>query len=83
MANLDGLEEALISYIQSEVNPRADIDLHTDLLGGEVLDSIGILAVIGFVEDRYGLEIEAEDVSLESFRNVRAIRQLVADKLSE
>ncbi|MGZ8755169.1 MAG: acyl carrier protein [Acidimicrobiia bacterium] len=82
MANLDGLEEALVKYIMTEVNPKAKVDANTDLLAGEVLDSLGILAIIGFVEDRYGLEIEAEEVSLESFRTVAAIRQLVADKLS-
>lgn len=83
MGDLDGLEEALISYIQTEVNPRVKVDLDTDLLAGEVLDSLGILAVIGFVEDRYDLEIDAEDVSKDSFRTVSAIRQLVAAKLSE
>jgi len=82
LANLDGLEEALVKYIMTEVNPKANVDAHTDLLAGEVLDSLGILAIIGFVEDRYGLEIEAEEVSLDSFRSVAAIRQLVADKLS-
>jgi acyl carrier protein len=79
---LDGLEEALVKYIMTQVNPKAKVDANTDLLAGEVLDSLGILAIIGFVEDRYGLEIEPEEVSLESFRSVAAIRQLVADKLS-
>jgi acyl carrier protein len=82
MADLDGLEEALIKYIQTEVNPKAKVDAQTDLLAGEVLDSLGILAIIGFVEDRYGFDIEPEEVSLESFRTVSAIRQLVANKLS-
>jgi acyl carrier protein len=82
MADLDGLEEALIKYIHTEVNPKANVDIHTDLLAGEVLDSLGILAIIGFVEDRYGFDIEPEEVSLESFRTVSAIRQLVANKLS-
>jgi acyl carrier protein len=82
LANLDGLEDALVQYIMTDVNPKAHVDAHTDLLAGEVLDSLGILAIIGFVEDRYGLEIEPEEVSLDSFRSVAAIRQLVADKLS-
>lgn len=82
VADLEGLDEALIKYIRSDVNPKANVDVDTDLLAGEVLDSLGILAIIGFVEDRYGLEIEPEEVSLDSFRTITAIRQLVAEKLS-
>jgi acyl carrier protein len=83
MVNLEGFEDALLLYISTEVNPSATgLHAQTDLLAGEILDSLGILAIIGFVENRYGLEIEAEEVSLDSFRTVSAIRQLVAEKLS-
>lgn len=82
MPDLDDLDEALIKYIRAEVNPKANVDVDTDLLAGEVMDSLGILAIIGFVEDRYGIEIEPEEVSIDSFRTVMAIRQLVAEKLT-
>lgn len=82
MPNLDALEEELIAFIQTEVNPNVtQLGPDTDLLGGETLDSLGILAVIGYLEDRFGFEIEVEEVSLESFRTVATIRALVVDKL--
>lgn len=83
MSRAEGFEEALIEYIRSEVKPNIDrVDTSTDLVSGEGIDSLGMLAIVGFVEEWYGIEIEAEDVSVEHFRTVRTIRDFALGKLS-
>lgn len=36
---------------------------------------------MGFVENRFGFEVEPDDISLECFRTVAAIRDFVVSKL--
>jgi acyl carrier protein len=84
MSGLEGFEDALIEYIRTEVNPKVSrLDRQTDLFAREVVDSLGVLALVGFVENRFGFEVEPDDISLESFRTVAAIHDFVVQKLGD
>jgi acyl carrier protein len=57
------------------------LDEHTQLIEEEVLDSIAIFTTVTFLEQRFGIEIPADDVVLEHFETIGAIEQLVQREL--
>ena len=57
--------------------------LHDDdpLLGGNIVDSVGILKLITYVESEFEITIEDEDISPEHFQSIGCLSALVRSKL--
>jgi acyl carrier protein len=78
------LELAIKGFISEELAPDLDpSELGSDesLLDSGVLDSFGILSLLTFIQERYGVEIPAEDIEPENFETVAAIARTVAGYL--
>ena len=54
----------------------------TSFLESGIIDSTGILELIAFLEETYGLEIEDEDVIPENFDSLRNVVQFLKMKMS-
>jgi acyl carrier protein len=79
----DGVRPAITEYIKSEfVLDGSSVDLDTaNLLEEEVIDSLGIFTLVSFIEDRFGVTVEPEEVNLENFETVDAVTRLVESKM--
>ncbi len=66
------LAEDLLKMISTEValDPSVEIHLDTDLLLTGLVDSLGAVQVVAWIEDRLGIEIDLTDVVLENFQTV-------------
>ena len=64
--------EDLIKMITTEVSldPSAEIVGETDLLLTGLVDSMGVLVIVAWLEDRLGIEIDPIDVVLDHFQTV-------------
>jgi acyl carrier protein len=51
----------------------AEIKPDDDLLATAVIDSLGILQLVMFVEQRFAVQIPDEDVLVENFRSIAAL----------
>lgn len=51
-----------------------------DLLADGIIDSLGITELITFLERRYGITVEDDDVEAENFRSVDSIVAFVEQK---
>lgn len=58
-----------------------DLDSGTRLIEEDIIDSLGIFALVSFLMERFGINIEPEEVDLENFHTVDAIARLVEGKL--
>lgn len=56
------------------------LDDDTLLVEEEIIDSLGIFLLLGFIKERFGVEVDPEDVTMENFATVRAITTLVEKK---
>ena len=72
--------QTIRSYISEELAPGSEIDDDTSLITSEIIDSMGVLTLIGFLEEEFGVEINADDVDLTHFENVAGIARLVEDR---
>ncbi|WP_342078283.1 acyl carrier protein [Yoonia sp. SS1-5] len=66
----------LIAYLKNELNLEEDIDAETELFSSGMLDSVAMMNVIGFVEEKARIEVHPGDVTLENFDTVGRIVQL-------
>lgn len=65
--------EQLIRYLKDDLQANGDIDADTALFSSGELDSMAMVQLIGFIEDRSGMQVNAEDVTLENFDTVARI----------
>ena len=50
------------------------------LLDSGVVDSMGILEIVTFVEDEFSVELTDEEVLADNFENIQSIANLIAKK---
>ena len=60
-------------------NVQDDLKLRTS----GILDSIATVALVGFVEKRYGIEIEAHETGIGQFDSIVDVAALIERKLSQ
>ena len=44
-----------------------------DLLGSGMVDSLGVMSLVFFIEERFGVEVPPEDVTIDNFQTIDAI----------
>lgn len=57
-----------------------DITFETDILGEGILDSLAILNLVNWIEDRYGMEIADSDFDMENFRTIATIGAFIGQR---
>lgn len=79
---MSDIKQAVREQIISEFmdGQGADLTDETRLVEDEIIDSLGIFLMLGFIKERFGLEVDPEDVTLENFASVNAIVDLINGK---
>jgi acyl carrier protein len=77
------IRSRLRSFIATEIlleeNPSLVTD-ETHLVGG-VLDSLGLMQLVNFINEEFGVKFEDEEVTPENFRTVQDLERLVQEKI--
>ncbi len=70
---------ALTDYIQRELlhGRVADLKEDQDLLSAGIIDSLGILQLVAFMEKQLGIQVPDEDVIFENFQSIRTMAEYV------
>lgn len=79
------LKQMLTSLIREEfMENDTDTVLNGDLqlVQEGVIDSLGIFRLIGLLEQKLGLKVEAEDLVIENFETINSLKAFVGGKLS-
>ena len=83
-AGTPAVVDAIARYVaaSSLLHGRPDIDAATRLLGGGI-DSVGLMELLSFVEEEFGITLDYEDIDEENFATVGRLALLVRRKLDE
>jgi acyl carrier protein len=75
-------QAVLTQYIQKELakGRKVQIASEDDLLDQGIIDSLGILQLVAFIEDQFGFQVPDEDVVLENFQSVSALTLFLESK---
>lgn len=71
------MEEKIIKYIE-ELSSEAiegELESSEDLLGSGILDSLGMMKLIGFIEEEFEFKVLSEDMVIENFMTVDHITE--------
>jgi acyl carrier protein len=76
-------ENALADFIRNELLHGRKVVLteEADLLSAGIVDSLGILRLVAFIEDHFGVKVPDEDVVFENFQSIRAMGTYVSQRL--
>lgn len=69
------MNEKIITYIKNELTakPLEEIDSNDNLLESGILDSMGMMKLILFLEKQSKKRVPAEDMTLDNFKTVEKI----------
>ncbi len=77
------MHQQLIKYISEELISEEldeELDIHDDLLGGGIIDSLGMMKLVGFIESEFQLQIPPEDLIIENFMTINHITDYLKTK---
>lgn len=68
-------KEVLMNYVKEDIargsNPSLKED--DDLFNAGILDSLGILRMVAFIEEQFGIRVPDEDVVYENFNSIETL----------
>lgn len=69
----------LKEYILEELMKGSQdvLDENENLLAAGIIDSLGILRLVSFVEDKFGIEVPDNDVTIDNFQSIKSMSDYV------
>lgn len=71
------MEMEKLLAIMKEIRPDVDFEHETQLIDGKILDSFDIISIVSEVNDRFGVEINVDDLVPENFNSAAALMELI------
>ncbi len=80
---MEDIEKVVHGYILNEFLPGEDpreLTACTPLITGGILDSITTLKLVMFLEEHFGIMVEAHEAGVEHLDSIGQIARLIAEK---
>ena len=80
---MDEIKKPIRRFILDEFlpgEPESSLKDDTPLRTGGILDSVGTLKLVSFIEQEFGIEVDAHEAGVEHFDRIEDIAALVAKK---
>ena len=72
---------ALQRFINEELlNGQMSVGLDENLLSIGMIDSLGVMRLIAFIAEEFGVEVPPEDLTIENFRTVAVMARYVSQR---
>lgn len=72
----------IIKYINENFQVTLEIDGSVDLLKSRIIDSIGIVELVCFLEKEFKIQIPFETITYDDLKNVDSMVELIKKKLA-
>jgi acyl carrier protein len=78
------LEKFLIAEIAVNLDPaKKSITPTEDLISTGLIDSLGIIKLVSFIETKYGIKVNNDEIVPEYFQSLNALAEFVAKKINK
>jgi len=77
------ISDRIKGFIAEEImfeDNAAELKDDTQLLGG-IMDSLGLMQLVSFIEEEYDVTVDDSEVTVDNFRTVADIERLVSQKV--
>jgi len=82
MSILKDLERALLTEIAVNID-RKFLAPDEDLLEKGIIDSLGIMKLILYMEDTYGITVNDEEIVPENFQSLNILEKFIEQKIQK
>ena len=82
---MSDLNARIKEFIITEVNPElqlTQLDDDEPLIESGIVDSLGVLKIMSFLDDAFGIDLSSAEINLENFKDVRTICKMVEAQAS-
>ena len=85
MTPLDVIERTRLYVLENFLYARPDVRLSDDehLFERGIVDSMGVVELVQFLEDQFGVDIGEDDVTEQNFSTLRSIAKFVVSKRAD
>ena len=70
----------ILDFVKTELAETDELDAQTDLLTSGLVGSLGVMRLVGFVEERFGYSVPPEDLVIENFIDIATLGQYLEQK---
>lgn len=76
------MKTKIIDYLKNDLATESieEIDIHEDLLGTGLVDSIGMVQLVLFIETEANIKVSPEEMTIENFMTVDHILKFIERK---
>lgn len=78
------MKDQLKQYVKQELlDADQQVEIHDDdnLLMDEIVDSMGMIRLVAFIEDQWAIQVPPEDVTIENFMSISTINHYLERRL--
>jgi acyl carrier protein len=78
-------QEAIKQYLTNELSSdhkSLNLSVDDNLLLGGLVDSLGIMRLVNFIEQSFKIRVPPEDVTIEHFRSIRVIAEYIESRVA-
>ena len=79
MSNTEKLKHFITTELMSDGN-AAELTETTPLIDSGIIDSLGIMSLLGYLEANFSVEISGDDLIPENFASIATINELISQK---
>ena len=69
--------EAILGFIKEDFGYDGDVDPEVDLLEKSILNSFNVVELALFIQEHFGIELQADDVTRANFAKLASIVALI------
>ena len=84
MSSRDSIKSTVKDYILAEFLPGtspSELGDQTPLIQGAILDSLATVQLVAFLEEQFGIEVQAHEASIDHLNTLDDIAALVQQKM--
>lgn len=74
------IDDQLLAYLVERLPTDTSLDVDTDLIADDLLDSLLIMDLVAFTEATFDVQLDNRDIAPRNFRSVRSLAELIRER---
>ena len=77
---MNEIQTTLIEFIKTTAATDCDVQITTDLLTNNVLDSLMLMELVLLVENKWKVRLQGDDIAPSNFRTIQCLANLISER---
>lgn len=74
------IDQQLLAYLTDRLPTETSLDVDTNLIETDLLDSLLIMDLVAFTEATFDVRLDNQDIAPRHFRSVRTLAELIRER---